>query len=255
MAWDPSVYMRFSSPRLRPALDLLAQVPLGAPRRIWDLGCGPGNVTRLLAARWPGAAVTGLDSSAEMLAEAERHEDTRRLDWVRGDLAHWTPPEPADLIFSNAALHWLDDHETLFPRLLTHLAPGGVLAVQLPRNHAAPSHTCVTEAALAGPWRARLEPLLRPHPVAAPSFYYDLLAPRAAVDIWETEYQHALEGDDPVVQWTLGTTLRPLLDALEEPERGDFLADYARRVAAAYPPQPDGRTLFAFRRLFMVAKI
>ncbi len=173
---------------------------------------------------------------------------------MNADLGAWEALRPADLVFSNAALHWLDDHAGLFPRLVSMLAPGGGLAVQMPHNHGAPSHTCMTEAAEAGPWRDRLHPLLRPSPVAAPAFYYDLLAPRSrAFDIWETEYLHVLEGDNPVVEWTRGTALRPLIAALEGAEREAFLAEYAQRVARAYPRRSDGRTLFPFRRLFFVA--
>ena len=176
------------------------------------------------------------------------------IAWQQADLATWRPEQPADVIYSNAALHWLEDHARLLPGLFAALAPGGVLAVQMPRNFAAPSHTAITTAALAGPWRQALEPLLRPAPVAAPEFYYDLLAPRAAsLDIWETEYLQVLDGANPVKEWTKGTWLSPLLAALDEPQRSHFEADYAARVAAAYPPRGDGKTLFPFRRLFLVA--
>ncbi len=253
MAWDPAQYLKFADHRLRPAVDLLGRVALEAPRVVYDLGAGAGNVTRLLKARWPGARVTGVDASEAMLARAAAAAPD--IEWQRSDLATWAPPAPADLIYSNAALHWLPDHARLFPRLLAALAPGGVLAVQMPRNFAAPSHTAIAEAARQGPWRRRLEPLLRPAPVAEPAVYYGLLAPGAAgVDIWETEYLHVLEGPDPVKEWTKGTWLRPLLEALEEPERSDFEARYAALVARAYPPRPDGRTLFPFRRLFIVAR-
>jgi trans-aconitate 2-methyltransferase len=157
-------------------------------------------------------------------------------------------------VFSNAALHWLDDHAGLFPRLVSGIAPGGVLAVQMPRNHGAPSHTEMVAAAETGPWRERLRPALRARPVAGPAVYHDILAPHVSrLDIWETEYLHALEGDNPVVEWTRGSALKPLLDRLEEPERSGFLAEYSARIARAYPPRPDGRTLFPFRRLFIVA--
>lgn len=253
MTWDPSQYLKFASERLRPAIDLLSHVPLEAPATIYDLGCGAGNVTRLLKERWPAGAVTGVDSSPEMLARAR--EAAPGLAWIEADLATWSPPAPADLIYSNAALHWLDDHAALFPRLLGLLRSGGTLAVQMPRNHGAPSHTGMIAAARSGPWAARLEPLLRPDPVAEPGFYYDVLRPEAAaLDIWETEYLHALEGDDPVVSWTRGTALKPLLDALAEPDRSAFLDDYRARMRAAYPRRGDGRTLFPFRRLFLVAR-
>ena len=250
--WDPGKYLEFAAPRLRPALDLLGRVPLQTPATIYDLGCGAGNVTRLLAERWPAAAVTGVDGSPAMLATARAAVPA--VTWLEADLATWRPPRPADLLFSNAALHWLDGHERLFPRLVADLASGGVLAVQMPRNHGAPSHTEMVAAAEAGPWRERLTPLLRARPVAEPAVYHDILAPHVSrLDVWETEYLHALEGQNPVVEWTRGSALKPLLDALAEPERSGFLAEYSRRIARAYPPRPGGRTLFPFRRLFIVA--
>lgn len=252
MAWDPAQYLKFAGPRLRPALDLLQRIDIEAPSVVYDLGAGAGNVTRLLAARWPAAELTGVDSSAEMLTKAAA--ENPGIAWQQADLANWRPSRPADVIYSNAALHWLDGHAELMTELLTCLKPGGVLAVQIPRNFGAPSHTSITDTALAGPWRATLEPLLRPSPVAEPAVYYDMLAPRAAaLDIWETEYLQVLDGPNPVKEWTKGTWLSPLLAALEEPERGRFEAAYGDRVAAFYPPRRDGRTLFPFRRMFLIA--
>lgn len=252
MAWDPDDYLKFADQRLRPALDLMARITTAAPRHVFDLGCGAGNVTRLLARRWPDAEIVGVDSSPEMLAAARAAEQRGGPAWQLADLARWTAPQPADLLFSNAALHWLDDHATLFPRLIAQLASGGTLAVQMPRNHAAPSHTCM--AAAAGLWWDRLGPLLRTSPVADPAFYYDLLAPVAAtLDIWETEYLQVLSGDDPVLEWTRSTALAPLVAALEGDARERFLADYAARLRTAYPRRADGKTLLPFRRLFIVA--
>ena len=251
--WDPAAYLAFRDDRLRPALDLIARVAPAEPRRIVDLGCGAGNVTRHLRAVWADATVTGLDSSADMLAKARR--DFPDIAWQEGDIADWSPAEPVDLIYANAALHWLDDHENLFPSLFRRLAPGGVLAVQMPRNFGAPSHQLIFETAKAGPWRARLAPLIGWAPVAAPEVYYELLAPLAqSVDIWETEYLHVLEGENPVVAWIKGTGLRPFLEALKEPDRSAFEAAYAARVAIAYARRADGRTLLPFRRLFIVAR-
>lgn len=253
MAWDPAQYLKFADHRLRPAIDLLGRIDVAKPGEVYDLGAGAGNVTRLLRARWPEARITGVDGSPEMLARAAATAPD--IAWQHADLAAWRPARPADVIYSNAALHWLADHARLFPALLSALAPAGVLAVQMPRNFLAPSHSAIAEAARSGPWRARLEPLLRPVPVADPGVYYDVLASRAAaLDIWETEYLQILEGEDPVKEWVKGTWLKPLLDALAEPERGRFEADYAARVACAYPRRPDGRTLFPFRRLFIVAR-
>jgi trans-aconitate 2-methyltransferase len=252
MAWDPAQYLKFAGPRLRPAIDLLQRIDAAAPAVVYDLGAGAGNVTRLIPARWPEARVVGVDGSAEMLAKAAA--ENPGIEWQQADLAAWRPERPAAVIYSNAALHWLDDHDRLLPGLFGSLAPGGVLAVQMPRNFGARSHTLITETARSGPWRAQLEPLLRPSPVAEPEFYYDLLAPLAAsLDLWETEYLQVLEGVNPVKEWTKGTWLLPLLAALDEPERSRFEAAYAERVAAAYPPRGDGRTLFPFRRLFIIA--
>ncbi len=251
MSWNPEQYLKFAQPRLRPAVDLLARVALDAPRTIYDLGCGAGNVTRMLAVRWPDAAIFGIDDSAPMLEEAARVPS--RIVWRRESVAQWEPETPADLVFSNAALHWLPDHANLFPRLMRALAPGGVLAVQMPRNFTAPSHTLIADAVRSGPWRARLEPLLQPPPVGDPRFYYRLVAPlSSAVDIWECEYLHALQGSDPVKEWVKGTWLKQFLEALEAPERALFERDYARRTREAYPPERDGTTLLPFRRLFLV---
>jgi trans-aconitate 2-methyltransferase len=252
VAWDPAQYLKFAGPRLRPAIDLLQRIDAESPATVYDLGAGAGNVTRLIAARWPAARIVGIDGSAEMLAKATA--ENPQIKWQQADLAIWQPERPADVIYSNAALHWLDDHNRLFPSLFAGLAPKGVLAVQIPRNFGAPSHTLITETARNGPWRQRLEPLLRPSPVAEPEFYYDLLAPLAAsLDIWETEYLQVLDGENPVKEWTKGTWLTPLLAALDEPERSAFETAYGKRVAAVYPPRGDGKTLFPFRRMFLIA--
>ncbi|OIQ96582.1 trans-aconitate 2-methyltransferase [mine drainage metagenome] len=252
MTWNPRQYLRYGDQRLRPALELLARIPLEAPAGIVDLGCGPGNVTPYLQARWPEARLTGVDSSAEMLEAAGAA--LPGAAWIQADAAAWRPETPPDLIYANASLHWLDDHAALFPRLFGLLAPGGVLAVQMPRNFQAPSHTEMRALAANGPWRDRLAPLLRPDPVAAPAFYWDLLRPLgAAVDIWETEYLQGLRGEDAVLQWMLGTSLKPLADALPPDQRALFLERLGARLALAYPRRNDGLTLYPFRRLFLVA--
>jgi trans-aconitate 2-methyltransferase len=252
MAWDPAQYLKFAGPRLRPAIDLLAHIDVAAPRLVYDLGCGAGNVTRFIADRWPEARIAGVDGSTEMLAKARA--DLPGIEWQEADLATWRPPQPADVIYSNAALHWIENHAPLFLALFQGLAAGGVFAVQIPRNFGAPSHTSMGEAARRGPWRARLEPLLRPAPVAEPAFYFDLLSPYATkLDMWETEYLQVLDGEHAVKEYTKSTWLAPLLAALDEPERSRFEAVYTEMVDAAYPRRPDGKTLFPFRRLFIIA--
>jgi len=254
MTWNPERYLAFGGERTRPAVDLLARVPLARPARVADLGCGPGNSTRLLCERWPEADVVGIDSSAAMLAKAEGSGIQAR--WLESDIAAWTPDAPYDLLFSNAALHWLPDHARLLPRLLGHLRPGGGLAIQMPRNFTAPAHTLLREVASAGPWAERLAPRLAEEPVAAPEWYHDLLAPlAAALDIWQTEYLHVLDGDDPVLNWVRGSALRPVIAALSAEEQVLLEAEYARRLRLAHPKRPDGHTLFPFRRLFIVAAV
>lgn len=253
-SWDPGLYARFGGERERPARDLLAAVSHDGPRTVADLGCGAGGLARACADRWPDAVVSGFDASAEMLARASAVPS--RVAWMLADIARWTPDAPVDLIVSNAALHWLPDHATLFPRLVSHLAPGGMLAVQMPRNHDAPSHRIIREVAADGPWAAALGSAAPPPPVAPGTDYFDLLAPHASrLDVWETEYLHVLSGPDPVLQWIMGTTVRPLLDALDGVPalRDALLAALRERLAAAYPARSDGRTLYPFRRLFLIA--
>jgi trans-aconitate 2-methyltransferase len=251
--WDPNQYLKFADHRLRPALDLLSRIRAEEPGAVYDLGCGAGNVSKLLAERWPKARTTGVDSSMAMLEKARAAAP--RIAFIQAELAAWRAGEPAGVIYSNAALHWLDGHEALFPRLMEQLAPGGTLAIQMPRNHRAASHTSMIEAAEAGPWKAKLAGVTSIRAVHDPDAYYRVLAPLAArLDIWECEYLQVLEGPNPVVEWTKGTGLRPYLDALDDAARKGFLAAYAERIVAAYPPQPDGKTLFPFRRIFIVAE-
>jgi trans-aconitate 2-methyltransferase len=254
MPWDPLAYEAFADHRMRPAIDLLSRVTLEAPRRIVDLGCGSGGVTLLLARRWPGARILALDSSDEMLTSARTR--SMAIEWLRADLDAWRPSERFDLVFSNAALHWLGDHPRMFPRLAEALAPGGVLAVQMPSNFSAPSHALMHELALETPYRAHLEQVLRPMPVLDVRDYYALLAPRCArIDIWSTQYLQVLRGENPVADWTRATWLGGLLEALPELLREPFEVEYRRRVLEAYPKDDAGETLFPFQRLFMVATV
>lgn len=252
MAWDPNQYLRFDEKRFRPGLELLSRIPLEQAGRVYDLGCGTGTLTDALLQRWPGAAVTGIDSSPDMLAKAEA--DFPDMTWIEADAATWLPESPPDVIYSNAALHWVADHPRLFPRLFASLAPGGVLAVQMPGNFDAPSHRLLVETAANGSWVERLASLQTMDAVLTQEHYYDLLAGDAAsLDFWETTYLQVMSGKDPVLEWVRGTALRPYLDALAESERTTFEAAYAERLRAAYPERPDGHTLFPFRRFFMIA--
>jgi len=253
-SWDPDVYALYRRYRERPALDLLTALPRDLePREIWDLGCGLGEQAALLAARHPAARVRGLDSSPEMLARAK--DLPARVEWVLGDIARFTPDEPADLIFSNAALQWVDGHAALIPHLAASLATGGVLAVQMPVADGLGWRGTLTEIAAEGPWASRFVGLEGVRPAHAQEDYYAWLAPTCPeVDIWTTTYLHALHGRDPIVDWTMGTTLRPYLDALPDDEKKAFLDAWRARLAQDYPRRDDGVTLFPFKRLFIVAR-
>lgn len=253
VSWDPWQYRKFATHRLRPARELLQRIRCDDVAAVVDLGCGEGTVTRLLRARWPAAVITGIDSSPEMLAAAKAQDGNVR--WVAGDIGRWQPEQRYDVVFSNAALHWLDEHERLLPRLFGAVRPGGVLAVQMPRNFEAPTHRLLAQQMREGPLEASRERLLRTDSVGEPTFYYDLLSPLAAeVDIWETLYLQVLRGRDPVAEWARGTLLRPVLAALQPEQRNGFFAAYAARVREAYPVRPDGATILPFRRLFIVAR-
>jgi len=259
MAWQPQQYLQYAGERLRPAVDLLARIPLANPRTIVDLGCGAGNVTKLLGERWPDASIVGVDNSPEMLEQARvATANDSRYQFVAADLADWRPDAPVDLLYSNAALHWLPDHARLFPRVAKMVAKDGVLAVQMPDNFRAPSHTSIADIARSDRWRQKLSSIVRDPPVAAAAQYLSWLSPLVtSIDIWSTEYLQVLppraDGEHPVAAWTKGTWLVPILAALNEGERGEFLREYMSRLALAYPSQEDGRTLFPFRRVFIIA--
>ena len=252
MTWDPKTYLAFGGERTRAAAELLARIACDAPRSIADLGCGPGNSTALLAVRWPDAAIDAIDNSPAMLREARESSVSAR--WIEADVADWAPEQMVDVIYANATLHWLKDHASLVPRLVSHLVPGGVLAFQVPRNFAEPSHAIAQALAAEPRWAMKLSGVGDWWNVLDPENYYGILEPLCErTDIWETRYLQVLEGEDAVYRWVLGTGLRPYADALDGGEREEFLREYRARAARAYPQRTSGVTLFPFQRLFCVA--
>jgi trans-aconitate 2-methyltransferase len=254
--WNPDQYLKFAGERTQACRDLAARIALPAPRRVIDLGCGPGNSTEVLTARWPDAELTGFDSSPEMLAAAR--EALPGVRWILGDIPQWAAggDAPFDVVFSNAALQWVADHARLFPQLLGRVAPGGAFAVQMPGNHDGPAHRLMREMAVSPSWRFSFSPgRVREWYSHDLNFYCDALTPHAArLDLWETEYMHIFPDAAGIVEWYRGTGMKPFLEALEtEADRQRFAAEYLEGVRAIYPPRPDGRVLFPFRRLFLVA--
>lgn len=252
--WDVDQYERYKAYRDRPALDLMVQIPADLdPREIWDLGCGAGEHAALLALRHPAARTHGLDSSANMLAAAAARSSA--VEWVHGDIAAFAPETPPDLIFTNAALQWIPDHQSLFPRLVSTLAAGGVFACQIPVSSQEPWYLEVKAVAREVLGDRRMDAIPAVHPTASADDYYRWLSPVAELDIWFTRYLHVLTGEHPVVDWMMGTALRPYAQAMEtEADRERFLDRCRERMAAAFPLEPDGTTLFDFPRLFMVAR-
>lgn len=252
--WSSAQYQRYADHRGRPFFDLLAAVHVEAPRRVADLGCGPGNLTAALARRWPAATVVGVDSSRDMLAAAAEHASPPHLTFVEADLREWAPDEPLDVIVANAVLQWIPEHETLLQRFVDQLAPGGWLAFQVPGNMSAPSHEILRQVCALPRWRDRVADLLRPDWIAAPEEYVaDLIGLGCSADVWETTYYQTLEGEDPVLEWVKGSALRPVLAALDGDDRDALLATYRDRLREAYPSKPWG-TPFPFRRVFAVAQ-
>lgn len=254
MGWSAVQYLQFEDERTRPARDLLAQVPNLPAGTVYDLGSGPGNSTELLLSRFPGHSVVGIDSDADMLAAARRR--LPQITFEFGDLSTWTPPAPAALFYANAVFQWVPEHPAVLARLMDHLVPGGVLAVQMPDNLGEPSHVAMDTTARDARWARHFageHPRPRT-PLPPPIGYFDALSPKAArVDIWHTIYNHPMADAAAIVEWVKGTGIRPYLARLPEEERAGFLEAYRQLLDDAYPPAANGTRLLRFPRLFVVA--
>lgn len=258
--WDPASYLKFARLRERPVVELLERIHLERPHCIYDLGCGTGIATQLLAKRWPDAELTGVDSSTEMLAEA-KCLPIKAL-WQRRDLQGWHAEQPADLLLAAAVLHFIDGHHELLPRLLRQLKPGGCFAAHMPNWRDAHWYRLMLDTLEdAGPGGVPLGTLqlrqaMSTRPVLSLDCYYRLLAPMShELDIWETEYLQVVQGQSPIFDWVKVSALRPVLLALNDQDRARFIYHYLERVRQVYPPEPDGLTLFPFKRIFIVARV
>jgi len=251
--WDAITYLQFANERTRPSLDLVQRIGLPDPRRIIDLGCGPGNSTEVLRRRWPKAEVIGLDSSPKMIESARAAWPEHQ--WILADAAAWTAGEPFDLVFTNAMLQWLPDHARLLPWLFEQVAPGGALAAQLPAHYELPMHREIVEVSRDAAWDGRMHAASNALTKLPASFYYDTLQPLGArIDLWETIYYHEVPGPEALIEWFRGTGMRPFLEALSsDQERAQFETMLLKRYITSYPRRPSGLVLFPFRRLFFVA--
>jgi len=252
MSWSATQYSTFENERTRPVRDLVAALVQQNIRTAVDLGCGPGNSTQVLAERYPAAAVSGIDSSEDMLRAARQRLPT--IDFALGDIASWTAPEGVDVILANASLQWLPDHAELYPQLVRQLTEGGSLAIQTPDNFDEPAHRRAREIASQGPWADKIAAIKHP-PRHTAAEYYDILSPHCRqVEVWRTTYYHPLTGGaQAVVEWFKGSALRPYLAALDGDEQQGFLTDYLHAMEKDYPPAADGKVLLPFPRLFIVA--
>lgn len=250
--WSARQYLKFEDERTRPPRDLLANVPLAHPRSVVDLGCGPGNSTELLIERFPQSEVIGLDSSPDMLKKAR---ERLPIKLVQADIATWRPEPQIDLLFANAVMQWLPDHTAILRRLMESLAPGGVLAVQMPDNTREPALMFQREVGEDGPWAGHPEVKAAPRDdLPSPEAYYDLLKPAAAsVDIWHTVYNHVMASPEAITEWFKGSSLQPFLSPLDADARTQFLSAYTKKIVGAYKPRFDGTVLLRFPRLFIVA--
>ena len=254
MKWSAKQYVVFEDERTRPVRDLLNAVPDTQAHAVVDLGCGPGNSTEMLAARFPRAAVKGVDTSPDMIAAARRR--LPQLSFENAAIESWAEPGPFDAILANAVLHWVPHHATLMPSLMARLAPGGSLAIQMPDNLDEPAHRLMRKVAAEGPWAAKLSGAAAARTnLQGADWYYDLLKPHSTrVDVWRTVYHHPLAGGaDAVVAWFKGSGLRPFLAPLDADQQAEYLRRYREGLAEAYPTRPDGAVLLPFPRLFIVA--
>ncbi len=255
--WNPNQYLKFEAERTRPCQDLANRVLVEQPRRVIDLGCGPGNSTKVVAGRWPRAEIAGLDSSPDMIAAARQLSP--QVKWITGSIESWaagtTVSDQYDVVFSNAAFQWIADHATAFPQIFKHVAPGGALAAQMPGNYGDPVHRLMRDMARSAAWQRSFPNGAKEWRTEELAYYYDVLAPLAAhLDIWETEYLQVMPDLEAIVEFFKGTALRPYLGLLQsETDRERFLAEYLEGIRPLYAPRPDGRVLFPFKRIFLIA--
>ncbi len=252
--WKPELYLKFEKQRTQPAFDLISRIGNGTPRRIIDIGCGPGNSTAVLRSRWPDADITGLDSSPAMIEQAEKTNSS--IAWICADAAgDLSSLGRFDIVFSNAAIQWMPSHDKVLPQLFSLLDDGGVLAVQIPSTSHMPIHIALQTVVNGQKWGVLLGHVPTHSTFDAPYYYNILSGLTTDIDIWEAHYYHVMENHQSLVQWYSSTGLKPYLDALkDETDRAALLAEFEDAITKAYPAQCNGYVLFPFVRIFFVAR-
>lgn len=253
LKWDTQKYLKFINERTQPAMDLASRVCIESPQSIVDIGCGPGNSTSILRERWAQAEICAFDSSKEMIDNARQGDQS--VEWFEADASTWEPKSKFDLIFSNAALQWVSEHEIVFPRLMSYLNEKGVLAIQMPAHYDSPLHCLMIEASNRSEWAGLMSAARNALKMEPPSFYYDLLSPYVSkLDIWQTEYFHELESVVSILEWFRSTGMRPFLESLQTvEEKTKFESELLKAYTRAYKVQKNGKVLLPFRRFFITA--
>jgi trans-aconitate 2-methyltransferase len=252
--WDPQQYLQFEHERTQPSIDLVARIPFEDPKTIIDIGCGPGNSTQILRKRWPRADIVGLDNSEKMIERARTDHPGQK--WVIGDASSLETDRKYDIVFSNAAIHWIPDHHLLIPRLFQIVKQDGILAIQVPANYESPLYKIILNVAGSSKWCAftsGCDELITYH--KAEYYYNQLVSLTQDIAMWETTYYHILKSHQDLVAWYKSTAMKPILEKLPtDKNRKEFEQTVLAECKKYYSPQSDGRILYPFKRLFFTAR-
>jgi len=250
--WNPNLYLKYKNERTQPSIDLISKInPTFQPITILDVGCGPGNSSQALLQRWPQAQLTGIDSSPKMIEKAKM--DFPDSLWLVADASKYVSNVKYDLVFSNATIQWIPNHEALFDLLYELTRVGGVLAVQVPRFDQMPLSKAIERAANKERWQGQTKDCSELFTYHDYKYYYDLVCPNyKSLELWQTDYIHVLESQLAIIEWIRSTGLKPYLDRLNENEKPAFESEVLAELKHYYPTQNNGKVLFPFKRLFMI---
>jgi len=250
--WNPDLYLKFKNERTQPSIDLISKINISfRPKSILDIGCGPGNSSQALLQRWPGAKLTGIDSSPNMIDKAKKSYPDNI--WIVADASKYTSDTKYDIVFSNATIQWIPNHENLFKNFLNMTNDGGVLAVSVPRFDEMPISKILNKVAGNEKWKTATKGCAETFTRYDYQFYYNLISPDyQTVEMWQTDYIHVLESQPAIIEWISSTGMKPYLDRLNEKEKTQFEDEVLSEVKHYYPVQNNGKVLFPFKRLFMI---